>query len=198
MKSWDQYNDISKGFFEIYVNISSEFIFSDVIDYMPSAGAVCLDVGAGSGRDSAFLARRGCRVTAVEPSMLLREKGIEFHKALDIDWVDDHLPELKNIKSSDGFYDFILISAVWMHLTSDERQEALNSAFYLLKPKGKMILTLRLGPAEPDRMIYKISTEEAIKKAELSGFNVEYINPVKKDGFNRAEVYWQILVLAKG
>lgn len=197
MNSWDQYNDESKGFFESYLSISSELIFSDVIDYMPSSGARCLDLGAGSGRDSAFLAKRGCKVKAVEPSKLFRLKATAFFKDLDIEWIDDSLPSLRKVKALGHCYDFILMSAVWMHLDSIERQAALVSVYSLLKNGGVFILTLRLGSAEPDRMIHEITTNEAITKAKLAGFDIKHVNPVKVDGFKRGEVSWQILVLTK-
>jgi SAM-dependent methyltransferase len=197
MNSWDQYNDESRGFFESYLSISSKLIFSDVIEYMPSSGARCLDVGAGSGRDSAFLALRGCKVTAVEPSELFRRKATDFFKGLDIEWIDDSLPNLKKVKALGLCYDFVLMSAVWMHLNSIERQEALVSVYSLLKNGGVFILTLRLGSAEPDRMIYEITTNEAIIKAKLAGFDIKHVNPIKDDGFKRGQVSWQILVLTK-
>jgi len=197
MNGWDQYNDSSRGFFESYTSIKSEVIFSDVMNYMPSSGDSCLDVGAGSGRDSAFLARRGCKVTAVEPSSLFRQKAIDFYNDVNINWIDDSLPHLNKVKELRLTYDFILMSAVWMHLPEKKRLESLKSTFALLKHNGVMILTLRLGPAEPERMIYKITTEEAIEKANLSGFHLKFINPIKEDGFKRGEVKWQILVLSK-
>lgn len=197
MNSWDQYNDESKGFFESYLSINSELIFSDVMTYLPSSGSICLDIGAGSGRDSAFLAKRGCKVKAVEPSELFRRKATGFFKGLDIEWIDDFLPSLRKVKALGHCYDFILMSAVWMHLDSIERQAALVSVYALLKNGGVFVLTLRLGSAEPDRMIYEITTNEAIAKAKLAGFDIKHVNPVKGDSFKRGQVSWQILVLTK-
>ena len=197
MKSWELYNDKADSFFESYVSIKFEDIFHDVYKYIPSAGSSCLDIGAGSGRDAAALTKMGLSVTAVEPSVGMRLKAMKHHESLPIKWIDDSLPRLGLLQKLSLSYDFILMSAVWMHLSSNERQEALLTTYNLLKSKGTMILTLRLGPAEPDRMIYKISTEEALAKAKNVGFEITYINPIKSDGLNRGDVQWQIIVLSK-
>ncbi|HBV4557678.1 class I SAM-dependent methyltransferase [Klebsiella aerogenes] len=197
MTSWQQYNDKASSFFNSYIGMSFDEIFSDVAEYLPSSGESCLDIGAGSGRDSAALAMRGLKVTAVEPSDKFRALAKDYHKNLDITWVNDSLPHLKNLSSRNQKFDFILMSAVWMHLPPEDRTLALHTAFNLLNTSGRMILTLRLGPAEPERVIYEISTEEAILKAKEVGFDIEFVNPIKEDGFNRNNVTWQIVVLSK-
>lgn len=197
MTSWQQYNDKASSFFNSYIGMSFDEIFSDVAEYLPSSGESCLDIGAGSGRDSAALAMRGLKVTAVEPSDEFRALAKDYHKNLDITWVNDSLPYLKNLSSRNQKFDFILMSAVWMHLPPEDRTLALHTAFNLLNTSGRMILTLRLGPAEPERVIYEISTEEAISKAKEVGFDIEFVNPIKEDGFNRNNVTWQIVVLSK-
>lgn len=197
MTSWQQYNDKAFSFFESYIGMSFDEIFSDVAEFIPSSGESCLDIGAGSGRDSAALAKRGLKVTAVEPSAGFRALAKNYHKDLDITWIDDSLPYLKKVSTSNKKFDFILMSAVWMHLPPEDRTQALHTAYNLLNAHGKMIITLRLGPAEPERVIYKITTEEAISKAKEAGFNVEFVNPTKEDGFKRNNVTWQIVVLTK-
>lgn len=197
MTSWQQYNDKASSFFNSYIGMSFDEIFSDVAEYLPSSGESCLDIGAGSGRDSAALAKRGLKVTAVEPSDEFRALAKNYHNDSNITWVNDNLPYLKKVNSSNQKFDFILMSAVWMHLSPEDRTLALHTAFNLLNTPGRMVLTLRLGPAEPERIIYKISTEEAISKAKEAGFAIEFVNPLKEDGLNRNNITWQIVVLSK-
>lgn len=197
MTSWQQYNDKASSFFNSYIGMSFDEIFSDVAKYLPSSGESCLDIGAGSGRDSAALAKRGLKVTAVEPSDEFRALAKDYHNDSNITWINDSLPYLKKVISSNQKFDFILMSAVWMHLPPEDRTLALQTAFNLLNTSGRMILTLRLGPAEPERVIYEISTEEAISKAKGAGFNIDFVNPIKEDGLNRNNVTWQIVVLSK-
>ncbi|KPR47099.1 class I SAM-dependent methyltransferase [Citrobacter freundii] len=197
MTSWQQYNEKALSYFDSYIGMSFDEIFSDVAGYIPSSGASCLDIGSGSGRDSAALAKRGLKVTAVEPSEEFRALAQNYHKDLDIKWIDDTLPNLNKLRSIDEKFDFILMSAVWMHLPPADRTQALHTAYQLLKSSGRMIVTLRLGPAEPERVIYEISTEEALAKAKDAGFEIEFVNPIKEDGFKRNNVTWQIIVLSK-
>jgi 2-polyprenyl-3-methyl-5-hydroxy-6-metoxy-1,4-benzoquinol methylase len=197
IKSWNQYNENPVEFFNSYISIAFESIFNDVMSYLPAPGSSGLDIGAGSGRDSAALASLGFKMTAVEPSSGLRNLAIKHHKSLDINWLDDCLPDLKVVKKLNVNYDFVLLSAVWMHLPPEERQESLHSVSRILKPGGLLFLTLRLGPAEPDRIIYEISTEEALIKSKEAGLDIKYINPIKRDNYMRSKVMWQILVLNK-
>ena len=48
-------------------------------DLLPQSGAVIMDVGAGSGRDAAWLASLGHEVLAVEPSAAMRAEAHRLH-----------------------------------------------------------------------------------------------------------------------
>lgn len=52
-----------------------------------------LDIGAGTGRDAAWLAERGHEVVAVEPSEALRREGQHGHPHPRIRWLNDRLPD---------------------------------------------------------------------------------------------------------
>jgi toxin ParE1/3/4 len=66
-----------------------------VVNLLPRGQAAVLDVGAGTGRDAAWLAGQGLDVVAVEPSKAMREEATRRHADPRIQWVDDRLPELK-------------------------------------------------------------------------------------------------------
>jgi protein-L-isoaspartate O-methyltransferase len=63
-----------------------------VADLLPEGKALVLDVGAGTGRDAAWLARRGFEVVAVEPSAGMRMEGQRLHPDAWIQWKNDALP----------------------------------------------------------------------------------------------------------
>jgi protein-L-isoaspartate O-methyltransferase len=48
-------------------------------DLLPEASAALLDLGAGSGRDAAWLASLGHAVVAAEPSTAMRQQGERLH-----------------------------------------------------------------------------------------------------------------------
>lgn len=50
-----------------YESVSFETVHGDMLDLLPEAPSNVLDVGAGTGRDSAWFAANGYSVVAVEP-----------------------------------------------------------------------------------------------------------------------------------
>jgi hypothetical protein len=55
---------------------------------------LALDVGAGSGRDAAWLDSLEHDVVAVEPAAGMRREGALRHPEARIRWLDDRLPDL--------------------------------------------------------------------------------------------------------
>ena len=82
-------------------------------DLLPGAPAAVLDIGAGSGRDAAWLASLGHEVVAAEPSAAMRREAACLHAAPRIRWTDDALPELAGAVRSGLSFDAVLLSAVW-------------------------------------------------------------------------------------
>lgn len=100
MTTWKFYDDNALRLFNDYQSLNFKDIFSDVESYFLASRGDALDVGAGSGRDSAALFKMGYNVTAVEPSDNMRNLAAENHKHCDITWVNDSLPELRKITQS--------------------------------------------------------------------------------------------------
>ena len=155
-----------------------------------------LDVGAGTGRDAAWLASLGHVVTAVEPSISMQRIARQAHKNMAIRWVFDELPDLSVICGEDAKFDVIILSAVWMHVSPSERESALQSIISLLKPEGIAYVTLRLGPAEPARSIYEVSIETLAALADRAGLEVELLH-TKPDLLGRNEISWQSVLLKR-
>ncbi|WP_242065492.1 bifunctional 2-polyprenyl-6-hydroxyphenol methylase/3-demethylubiquinol 3-O-methyltransferase UbiG [Trichocoleus sp. FACHB-262] len=122
---------------------------------LPERPSLVLDIGAGSGRDAAWLADQGHEVVAVEPAAAMREAGQCLHPDSRIRWIDDCLPSLPNLHQLGLAFDFILLSAVWMHVPPAERSRAFRKVITLLKLGGPLAITLRHGPAEAQRQIYE-------------------------------------------
>jgi protein-L-isoaspartate O-methyltransferase len=60
----DWYNTNAPTLVVTYERLPAEQVHAWLIDLLPGPGARALDVGAGSGRDAAWLASRGLEVTA--------------------------------------------------------------------------------------------------------------------------------------
>ncbi|MBL8517286.1 MAG: class I SAM-dependent methyltransferase [Betaproteobacteria bacterium] len=161
------------------------------MDLLPEHGAHVLDVGAGSGRDADALAKMGYRVTAVEPSAGMRKLAKEAHPNPEIVWVDDSLPLLGRVLALGRRYQFILVSAVWMHLDHSERPTAMLNLARLLSPKGKMGITLRIGPEVDERSIHKVNEEEVLSLGVKNGLVPLYVGRMTRDPLNRRDVRWK-------
>jgi SAM-dependent methyltransferase len=162
------------------------------------AGAVLavLDVGAGTGRDAAWLADRGHRVVAVEPSEAMQAIGKRLHGDTAIAWVFDNLPTLYEVHATGERFDLIVLSAVWMHLPESERSEALASIYSLLLPGGTAYLTLRIGPEEPSRGIHSVSMEEFLRLASELSVPVKPLAS-QSDLLGRKHIAWQAVRIDK-
>lgn len=137
-------------------------IHDPILGLLPEqvSDAVALDVGAGSGRDAAWLASRGYEVVAVEPAAGMRAEGQRRHGASMIRWLDDRLPGLTKAHALGLAFDLIMVSAVWQHVAPADRMRAFRKLTTLLKPGGLLILSLREGEAPADRPMFAVSFGE--------------------------------------
>ena len=143
-----------------------------VLPLLPAAPASVIDIGAGTGRDAAWLAERGHRVVAVEPTEALRSRAIALHPAPAIEWIDDSLPALRKVLAQRRRFDLVMLTAVWMHLDAEERRVAMANVVALVAPLGLLVMTLRHGPAPSGRIMFAVSAEETIALAEAHGLGL--------------------------
>ncbi|RUO37146.1 methyltransferase type 12 [Aliidiomarina taiwanensis] len=186
---------------EQYESLSFTDVHGDWMQHLPESGWA-LDVGAGSGRDSAYLASEGLHVVAVEPADGMRNLAQQQHKNANIHWVNDSLPELKAVFALQIKFDLILLSAVWMHIPPSTRERAFRKLSSLLKPNGKLVISLRHGPNQPDhevhetRTMYQVSTSEQARLASKFGLSYLDVSQQKQqDKLGRNDVYWETVVL---
>lgn len=137
--------------------------------FFPEPPARILDIGAGTGRDAAYFASLGHSVLAVEPTDALRTRAAQVHPDANIAWLDDILPGLTQTRALDETFDFILMHAVWMHLTEAERIEGMANVASLLKPGGRIAMSQRHGPVPEGRRMFDVSGEETIALAAKHG-----------------------------
>jgi len=143
-----------------------------VLPLLPAAPASAIDIGAGTGRDAAWLAKRGYRVVAVEPTEAMRSHGIALHPSPAIEWIDDSLPALRRLLALDRRFDLVMLTAVWMHLDADERRLAMPNVAALVAPRGLLVMTLRHGPVPSGRIMFAVSAEETIALAAAQGLRL--------------------------
>ncbi len=83
-----------------------------------------MDIGAGTGRDAAWLASLSHTVVATEPVDALREAGMARRASPNISWVKDGLPELSYVLALGQVFDLVLLCAVWQHVSAVDRRIA--------------------------------------------------------------------------
>jgi 2-polyprenyl-3-methyl-5-hydroxy-6-metoxy-1,4-benzoquinol methylase len=136
-----------------------------VVHLFPKGPGLILDVGAGTGVDAGWLAQKGHHIVAVEPVAAFREVGGKLHPSHRIEWLDDSLPTLSKVVSQEKLFDVVLLSAVWNHLSSGEREQAMPNLAALVAPGRLLILSIRHGPSPANRRMFNVSVDETIRLA---------------------------------
>ena len=165
-----------------------------LLDLLPQAPALVLDVGAGTGRDAAWLTQMGHHVVAVEPAAAMRGEGQRRHADAGLRWIEDSLPALPATHRLGLAFDVILLSGVWQHVAPGNRARAMRKLLGLLRPGGVLALTLRHGPAEAERGMHPTSPDEMERLGREHGAVV-----VRQEGMpdqmGRAAVSWTGMAL---
>lgn len=177
-----------------YESLAVEQVHEGLMNFLPEAGKTVLDVGAGSGRDAAWFAARGCDVVAVEPSQEMLTRARALHQSTRITWLADSLPDLALVRRLGLRFDLILLSAVWMHVPPASRERALRKLATLLAPSGRIAISLRLGTPDTDRAMYEVSLNELTDLGHRFGLRlISATNSADKLG--RSDVGWTTAIL---
>jgi SAM-dependent methyltransferase len=136
---------------------------------LPRSPALVLDVGAGSGRDAAWLQTLGYKVIAVEPSSEMAAHARRLGRCRDIEWIDDRLPQLAKVFAKNSRFDFILANAMWMHVAPDERAPAIAALLGLLSPGGRLAIAFSQGTPQANRPFFECQGEEILDIALNEG-----------------------------
>jgi SAM-dependent methyltransferase len=106
-----------------------------------------VDVGCGSGRDTAWLAANGFDVVGIDASEGLLAEARRRHP--DVRFVRDELPDLASLET--GAFANVLCETVIMHLAPDTVADAVRRLAALLAPGGALYLSWRVTEGEDAR-----------------------------------------------
>ena len=177
-----------------YENVCPHQIYRWCAHLLPPAPATALDIGAGSGRDAAFMASKGYDVLAVEPSQRMRTVGSRLHAEASFQWVDDRLPSLAKVTSYGLTFNLILINAVWMHIAQGDRPRSFRKLVNLLKPGGLLLMIIPKGHPDTSRGFFPVSRHEIETLARGHGAYTERYE-VSDDLGGRDQLQWESLAI---
>lgn len=146
--------------------------FETVQSYLPASVQTVLDIGAGSGQAAAWFAGKGAAVVAVEPTDAMRAGAQRLHPDQSITWMDDGLPDLKQVLALQCRFDLIWINAVWMHLDRAERDAAMAAIVVLMGQPASLMISLRHGSVPQGRRMFDVTADETIELAARHGLGV--------------------------
>ncbi|MGY6275280.1 class I SAM-dependent methyltransferase [Methylomonas sp. MgM2] len=189
------YAEDAESLISLYEGVPFTEKYKAVLHLLPTKASKILDLGAGTGIDAAWLAKKGHCILAVEPTDPLREAGARLHSSNRIEWLDDSLPMLLKTMARKEVFDIALVTAVWAHLAENERKHAMSNIAALLKPGALLIMSLRHGPTPAGRRAFEVTAEETIELARRDGLKeVLYVRTESAQPINRqAGIMWSWL-----
>jgi SAM-dependent methyltransferase len=188
------YGETANALVKPYESVSFADVHREILPLIPATPSRVLDVGAGTGRDAAALAALGHTVVAVEPTPELRAHGQRLHRDAAIIWIDDALPDLDKVHARGERFDLVMLTAVWMHLDSGQRERAMARIAGLLQPGALVTLLLRHGPVPAGRRMFEVSAAETRALADHHGLKTLHDSerPALLGG---SAVWWSVLAL---
>jgi len=155
----------------------NQFVESELADL---AAGRAVDVAAGEGRNSIWLAERGWQVTAVDFSRAGLDKGRRLQARrvdgarLRIDWV---VADVTEHDLGEGTYDLALLA--YLQLPAEQRREAVRRSFLSLRDGGTLFLVahdstnLAEGTGGPQDPAVLYSAEDVLADLDGERFEVE-------------------------
>ncbi|PKG96929.1 class I SAM-dependent methyltransferase [Paraglaciecola sp. MB-3u-78] len=205
------YNDNANELAQQYLSKTFEEVHQSWSQFLPeiidNPNARILDLGAGAGRDAKYLAQLAekkhgasnqIKVFAAEPANLLAQLGELQTRHLNVKWLEDSLPALSKVTKQEISFDLILLSAVWMHIPPSDRARSIRKLANLLKPGGKLVISLRHGQNQEEftqRKMHLVCADELKRLATDVGLFTKLETPKEADKLGRNHVSWQTLVL---
>lgn len=176
-----------------YESLTFDMVHGDTVKREIKDGSRILDIGCGTGRDAFYLASNGHKVVAIDPSEEMIKYSEQNNSHENIEYIKSALPNLDNVN---GKFDFVLISAVWMHLDKETQKKSLKEIKKKMNNGAKMVILVRHGGFSDGRTSYEMLNDNELEiELKESNFKAKNISENKVDLLNRGDVYWSKILL---
>ncbi|PVM90698.1 class I SAM-dependent methyltransferase [Caulobacter endophyticus] len=192
------YDPRADQFGERYASARFEDVHRGLLRHLPQTGAAIADIGAGSGRDAYAMAALGYQVTAAEPSSGMRDWAMSSHAPAEVRWIDDALPTLALLRSEKRIFDFVLCSAVLMHLPASALGGCFSALGAITAATGKVAISVRAPTPTDPKQIFHAHTASALKTAASSAGLTLIDHGESVDVLGRDVVKWRWMVFQNG
>jgi 2-polyprenyl-3-methyl-5-hydroxy-6-metoxy-1,4-benzoquinol methylase len=166
-------------------------------------GCRVLEIGGGSGRDSAFMASLGCRVTYTDGCEDMVLAASEQHASLQEMSRVAAFPLAPGDPLLDDRFDVVLCLAVIMHLNDADLAATASQIAQFMSPSGCLVLSHSTGRPglvqfrDQGGRLFHERPDAAVTEVFIPlGFLPES-ETVADDGLHRAEIQWVTQVLRK-
>ncbi len=140
MDSTEYYNENAAEYFDRTVDLDMKVYLDRFLEFVPEGGSI-LDLGCGSGRDSAYFMSLGYDVTAMDGSEeMCSLAGVHIGK--------DVLHMTFDEMDFEDVFDGVWANASLLHVPRKEIADILHKVIRSLKKDGVLYLTLRYGEYE--------------------------------------------------
>lgn len=191
MDSIEYYNQNAADYFEKTVDVNMQEYWNRFTQSLPEGGSV-LDLGCGSGRDSAYFMSLGFDVTAMDASE-------EMCALASIHIGQDVLNLSFDEMDFDDVFDGIWACASLLHVPSDKIDDILTKVIKGLKNNGVLFLSFHYGDFEGERdgRFYKDYRTRTLKDLFVRHKDVELIDVQKCEDYKIDNKVWIYALVRK-
>lgn len=189
----EYYNENAKQFVETTVNVEFRHM-QDLFLGKLQSGALILDFGCGSGRDTKYFLDQGYRVDAIDGSEELCKLASEL---TGIEVKHMYFQELSEVEKYNGIW---ACSSI-LHLNHDDLEDVMKKMAFAVKPNGIIYTSFKYGTFSGERngRYFTDMTEdtfnELLQKISRLEIEEQWITSDVRPG--RGEEKWLNLILRK-
>lgn len=185
MDSIEYYSQNATEYFEHTVDIDMQENWDRFTELLPEGGSV-LDLGCGSGRDSAYFISRGFDVTAMDASEEMCDLA-SIHIGQDVLQLSFEEIDFNEV------FDGIWACASLLHVPTNQMDNILAKVIKSLKINGVLFMSFRYGDyeGERDERFYKDYRSKELKELITRFENLEIIEIQKcQDSREDSAMVW--------